>query len=297
MTSRISVVLIALACAGLAACGGKGEPKGQVVARVGNDEVTVLDLQTEMAGFQAPNAQIRKLAEQQALNAIVQRKLLAQAARKDKVDKSPDFARQRDRLNDLLLVKTWQDHLARAVPAPSPEEVQKFIAEHPDLYSARKRVTVTGLRFNAPSDPNFIKAIQPLNTVPEIAALLTARNIPYKDTTAEIDALAMDPRFIDQLLKLKPDAVFVTPQGGNSFFAGKITGMRVDPVDAATATRHATAYLRAVRTQQAVSRRLSPVVQQGLKDVKYNKAYQPAKPPASAKPAAAPAAPAAKQTQ
>jgi len=297
MKSRLSAVLIALACASLAACGGKGEPKGQVVARVGNDEITVLDLQTEMGGFQAPNAQVRKAAEQQALNAIVQRKLLVQAAKKDKIDKSPDYARLRDRLDEVLLVKTWQDRLTRAVPAASPEEIQKFISDHPDLYSARKRIDVTGLRFNAPSDPNFVKAIQPLNTLPEVQALLTARNIPFKEASTEVDALAMDPHFSEQLLKLKPDAVFVAPQG-NGVFVGKITGIKVDPVDAATANRHAAAYLRAVRTQQAMSRRFGPVVVQGMKTVQYNKAYQPPKPAAAAKPGAAtPAAPPAKQGQ
>jgi len=289
-------MLIALVCAGLAACGDKGEPKGQVVARVGNDEITALDLQTEMAGFQAPNAQVRKAAEQQALNAIVQRKLLVQAAKKDKIDKSPDYARLRDRMDDVLLVRTWQERLARAVPAPSPEEIQKFITEHPDLYSARKRISVSGLRFNAPNDPNFVKAIQPLNTLQDVQALLASRNIPFKEATAEIDALAVDPRFTDQLLKLKPDAVFVVPQNGG-VFVGKITNVKVDPVDAATANRHAAAYLRAARTQEAMSRRLGPVVFQGMKTVKYNKAYQPPKPPAAAKAAAPAKAPAAKQGQ
>jgi peptidyl-prolyl cis-trans isomerase C len=289
MKSRYSIALLAVACAGLISCGGKGEPKGQVVARVGKEEVTILDLQSEMGGFQAPNAQVRKAAEQQVLTGIVERKLLAQAARKEKLDKTPEYARAKQKADEALLVKTWEDNLARAVPAPSPEEVQKFINEHPDLYAERKRISVVGVRFLPPADKTIFQALQPLNTLPDVMALLTARNVPYKDAAGEIDALAVDPRFLDQLLKLKPDSVFVVPQNG-VILVGKISGMKVDPAPPAIAKQHATNYLRSTRTREALTRRLAPVVQQGLKEVKYNKDYAPPPKPAAPAAAKAPAA-------
>ena len=69
----------ALVAATLAGCSG-GEPKGQVVAKVGKEEVTLRDLQAELGGFKAPDAKTRKLAEQQALNQIIVRKSVANAA-------------------------------------------------------------------------------------------------------------------------------------------------------------------------------------------------------------------------
>jgi len=287
MNFRIYALAAALLCMGLTACGGKGEPKGQVVARVGKDEITVLDLQSEMAGFQAPNAAVRKIAEQRALNGIVQRKLLAQAAEKEKIDRSPEYARQREQVDEALLVRTWQERLARAVPAPSPEEVQKFIGEHPDLYAEHKVIAVQGLRFNSPSDASVIKGLQPLNTLEEVVSYLTSRNIPFKDASGEMDTLSVDPRAIDQLMKLKPQEVFVVPQG-NLVLVGRINGVRVVPLAAGIANRHAANFLRSTRTQEALTRRMSPVVTNGMKDVKYAKAYEPPKPP---KPPKAPAAP------
>ena len=158
MKSRFPVALAALASLSLAACGNGGQPKGQVVAKVGKEEVTVLDLQSALAGYQAPNAAARKAAEQQVLSSIVQRKILAQAARKQKLDKTPEFARQEQQLTETLLVKDWQARLMKAVPAPSAEDVQQFIAQHPDLYSARKRISVDLVRFAAPNDPTLAKA-------------------------------------------------------------------------------------------------------------------------------------------
>jgi EpsD family peptidyl-prolyl cis-trans isomerase len=287
MKSQVAVALAAIACMGLASC-GKGEPKGQVVARVGKDEVTVLDLQGELNGFKAPNAAIRKQAEQQALNSIVQRKVLAQAAEKQKLDKTPEFARQKERVDEALLVKTWQDQLVRAVPAPTLDDAQKFVNEHPDIYGARKRIAIDGIRFQAPNDPTLAAALKPLNTLDEVRALLTARKIQFVNGAGEIDAFAVDPRFVEQLLKLKPDEVFVVPQG-NVLLVGRVSGVRTDPVANALAIRQATAYLRQQRVQEAVSRRFGSIVAQGMKDVQYAKGYAPPKPPAkAASPAGAP---------
>jgi len=297
MKVQFAVALAAVACVGLASC-GNGEPKGQVVAKVGKDEITVLDLQAALAGFKAPDAKSRKAAEQQALGAIVQRKILAQAAHKQKIDKTPEFARLQEQTNEQLLVRTWQEQVVKAVPAPSPEDAQQFVDQHPDLYSARKKFAVEALRFNLPNDPTLGAALQPLHTMDEVRALLTARKIPFANGQTEIDALAVDPKFVEQLMRIKSDDVFAVPQNG-VVLVGHIVSIREEPVANALALRHATNYLRQTRVQEAVSRRFGGVVAAGMKDVKFAKGYEMPKPgaaPAAKTPAAgkapAPAAPA-----
>jgi EpsD family peptidyl-prolyl cis-trans isomerase len=292
MKSHFAVALAAVACVGLASC-GDSQPKGQVVAKVGKDEVTVLDLQAALGGFKAPDAKTRKAAEQQALGAIVQRKILAQAAHKQKIDKTPEYARLQEQMNETLLVRSWQEQVVKAVPAPSAEDAQQFVDQHPDLYSARKRFSVDALRFNLPNDPTLSKALQPLHSLEEVRALLTERKIPFANGQTEIDALAVDPRFVEQLMKIKSDDVFAVPQNG-VVLVGHIVGMREDPVPNSVALRHATAYLRQMRVQEAVGRRFGGVLAAGMKDVKFAKGYEPPKPaaPAAAKAPAAPAAPA-----
>lgn len=291
MKSQFAVAMAAIACVGLASC-GESQPKGQVVAKVGKDEVTVLDLQAALAGFKAPDAKTRKAAEQQALGAIVQRKILAQAAHKQKIDKTPEYARLQEQMNETLLVRTWQDQVVKAVPAPSTEDAQAFVDKHPDLYSARKKLSVDALRFNLPNDPTLNQALQPLHTMDEVKALLTERKIAFTTGQTEIDAFLVDPRFVEQLMKIKSDDVFAVPQNG-VVLVGHVTGMRVEPVANALALRHATAYLRQLRVQEAVNRRFGGVVAAGMKEVKFAKGYEPPKPPPAAAAAkAASAAPA-----
>jgi peptidyl-prolyl cis-trans isomerase C len=293
MKSKFAVALTAVACLSLAACGNGGQPKGQVVAKVGKEEVTILDLQSALTGFKAPNATVQKAAEQQALAAIVQRKILAQAAAKQKLDKTPEFARQRQQLTETLLVRDMQERLVKSVPPPTTEEAQQFIGQHPDLYSARKIVAVDVLRFAGPVDPALAKALQPLHSLDEVRAALTERKVPFANASTQIDALAVEPKFIEQLLKVKSDDVFVAPQPNNQVIVGHITASRIEPVVNETAVRHATEYLRRARVQEAMQRQFGGLVAQGLKTVTYAKGYEPPKPPAKpAAPAAAPAAPA-----
>ena len=286
MDYKSAAALVAIATVALASCGDKGQPKGQVVARVGNSEVTILDLKGELGNFRAPDAKTQKLAEQRALNSIVQRKVIAQEARKQKLDRTPEYVRQRERMDEILLDRTWQDQLARAVPAPSPDEVQQFVGQHPDIYAARKRIGIETIQFAAPADPALSKALAQLKTLDEVRALLTAQKVPFRGGNAEIDALATDPRLIDQLMKMKPNDIFIMPQN-NSVLVGHATSVRVDPVSNDLAIRHATEYLKQQRTKEAVYRRFGGIVQAGLKNVKYAKGYEP---PPLPKAASAPAA-------
>lgn len=289
-----SLLMVVAASIALCSCGG-GAPKGQVVAKIDKDEITVLDLQTEMNGYVAPNPQARKAAEQAALNAIIQRKLVVRAAEEQKLTKSPEFARAKERAEELFVVSYWQDRLAKAVPTPSKEEARKFVTEHPDLYSARKVIGVEGIAF-AGADKALIDGLRPLKTLDEVRALLVSRNIPHGNRNAQLDALQADPRMVEQLLKLPPNEVFVIPQN-NQILVGRVAQVNVAPVPDNIAMQHATQYLKATRTREAIGRNFGSITTAGRKDVEYNKAYEPPKtapagkaaPPAKAAPAEKPA--------
>ena len=290
MISKPAVAWIAMACLSLSAC-GDGRPKGQVVAKVGKEEVTIIDLNAALAGAQTPNAAARKAAEQQALASILQRKSLAQAARKQKLDRTPEFARQERQLEENLLFRTWEDKLVKSIPAPNADEIQQFIDQHPDLYKAHKVFTIDVVRFAAPLDPALAEALRPLTTLDQARTLLTERKIAFANAASKVDALSVDPRFVDQLIKMKTNEIFVMPQASGQIILGHVTDLAVQPVPNDLAVRHATDYLRRTRAQDAIQRQFGPVVAQGMKNVTYAKGYELPKSPAPS-PAASPTAPA-----
>ena len=294
MNARAIVLLCAVSCLALSGCGKGGkEPTGQVVASIDGDEITVIDLRNEMGDFKAPDPKTRLAAERAALDQIITRKLLAAAAEKQKIDKTPEFAQQEARLHETLLVRTWQDKLVKNVPPPSKEEVDRFIAEHPDLYANHKVLVLDQVLFPRPNDPAFGEALRPLKSMPEVVQLLQSRGIPYRTGSDQMDLLRVQPEISQQIMKLPPNELFVLP-AGNMLSVNGIRESRLVPLPPQIATRHATQFLQATRSQEAVQRDFGAVLAQGKATVKFAKAYQPAKPPAKAPAAkAAPAAPAA----
>lgn len=286
----VCVAVLALAvCLPLGACSGSGKaPTGQVAAKVGGDEVTVQELQAEMAGFNAPDVKTRKLAEQRALQNIVARKLLAKAATDAGVAKSPDFALQKQRMEEGLLVQAWQNNLVKAVPQPAPEEVQQFIAQHPDFYANHKVFTVDQLRIPPIRDQKILDELRPLNSLEAIAEVLAGHNIKTSSGRSTIDSLSVEPALLEQIGKMPPGEVFVIPTQ-NMMVANKIVDTKIVPVPNDIAAKHATQYIKAQRAQEAVRRQFAAVVANPKAKVVYNKAYAPPPAPPAAKPAPAPA--------
>src|SRR5258706_9600009 len=76
--SRVTLLAAVSVSLVLSACGSKNKtPTGQVVATVDGKEITAIDLRSELGNFSTADAKVRKAAEQQALNGIISRKLLA----------------------------------------------------------------------------------------------------------------------------------------------------------------------------------------------------------------------------
>lgn len=288
MKTRSVALIMLVACLPLAAC-GKKTPSGQVAATVNGKEVTVQEVQAELNGYAAPDAKTRKLAEQQALQNIVARKILVAAAEKAGVAKSPEFAIQKQRMEDGLLVQAWQNSLVNAVPQPAPEEVQQFIAQHPDYYSAHKVFVLDQLRIPRLNDNRILDELKPLNTLEDIDQALQRHGIHASSARQTVDALSFPPQILDQVLKQPPNNVFVLPANG-ILVANKIVETKIIPLPDDTARRHATQYIRTQHAQEALRRQFGAVLQQGQAKVQYNPVYAPPAPPKKTAPA--PAAPA-----
>ncbi len=290
-----ALAFVAITCVGLGACRlphipgmpGPKAPTGQVVATVDGKEVTFLELQTEMAGFNTPDPKVRKAAEQRALQNIIVRKLLANAARDQKLEKTPEFAIQERRATESLLAQELQKKMVSQIPDPSPDEAQRYIADHPDIFAQRKIFAVDAIRMARPSDLNVLKGLQPLKTLADVDAYLTANKIPHGRASGTIDAVGADPRLIAQIVKLPADEVFLYP-ADNGYMVDQIRDTKVVPFQGDQANKYALALIKRQRTQEAVERQLRQTVAAGMRNVQYNPAYKPAPAPAPATPPANP---------
>lgn len=254
----------------LTACNSASEPTGQVVATVNGKEITSTQLDAEMGPLRAGSTEEQQQMRRAALQQIINRYLLADAAEKQELANTPTGAIAKQKAEQIAYVALLQQSLGRDVPTVSTDEVQQFILDNPDLFSARKIFLVEQIAIIAPR-ANIIKELEPLTTFDQVQAVLSKYNLPTRTSMGVIDALTMEPGAVRQIAALKPNEIFLLPKDGN-FTVNQIRETRVEPVTGEIATKVASDLLQSARTNQQIYSRLSEILRDGMKTVRYNKA-------------------------
>ena len=257
-------------------------PTGQVVATVGSREITRRELQAEMAGSIATTPAAQKAEQQLALRRIVQRVILANAAKEQGLDKNPNFALLSQRANESILAQLLESRTAASVPAPSAEEIQQYQQTHPDIFAERKIFDVDQIRIAQPSDPQLAKKLEPLKTLSDIANYLNQNHIVFQRGPNVMDALSQSPDLVKAILALPPHEVFIL-SSGNEIFVSEITNTRIEPLTGDAAAKYAQNTLKSQHVQEAVLKQLNIIIAKANRSVRLAKEFeapktQPAKP-------------------
>lgn len=254
-------------------CHGKGSeaPKGQVVATVGGQEITASDLQLELGA--APGASGPDVTQQRAaLQAIINRKIVAAAAQRDKLDQTPVGAMVLEKAHDLALVELFQQRLAAGVPLPSAEEAREFVADHPAMF-ARRRILVLDqvTASNVPAD--LVQAMGQLNSMDQIVALLDSKKIPHSNTVTAADTLTAPPDAAARLIDLQENAVFISKEGP-LLKVSRVRAWTDAPLSGDQAIRVATDLLASQRRSKIVQQQLTNIIAAAKPQVKINPAFR-----------------------
>ena len=255
-------------------------PGAQVVASVGPQKVTLDDLRAEMPGPPPADAIARKAAEDSTLRNIVARDILARAARERGLDRTPSFQRAEARIIDTMLVQALQQKLAADVPAPTRVQAQAYVAQHPDIFARRKIFVLDQIRMARPSDPALVKALAPLKTLDQIAALLTQYRTPFQRDTARLDAVGANPALVGAVASLPAGELFVLPDGA-VLSVNRVVQTVVVPFGGEPAIAYAQKTLSEQNIQVGVQAKLKALFAQAEKRVKFAKGYSGADPMAA----------------
>lgn len=167
-----------------------GPPKGQVLARVGTEEITRRDLQVELAATDSALA-VDPQAQVAALDQIIARKLMVREARTYGVDRSPEYLAQMRRARELLLASAYADLFEERIKDPDPAKLAAFIAANPQMFALRRVFIVDRVRANVPDAAR--SALRGVADNAELVARLTAQRIvPIRKPTV-IDSALLGP--------------------------------------------------------------------------------------------------------
>jgi peptidyl-prolyl cis-trans isomerase C len=183
---------------------------GQTVAVVNNEEITAADLNAELASVNVSAAAATKDVRAAALQRIINRRLLEQQAKKDGLDKSPEFLNQQRRMTEELLINMLVSRQMNTAQVPTPEQVSQFEASHPEIFK-HEVWTLDQLIFPLPKDPGLKAKLSAAKSLDEIAQALTAAGVQFTKGTKQVDTALFPHQIYTQIAGLSPGEPFLAP--------------------------------------------------------------------------------------
>jgi EpsD family peptidyl-prolyl cis-trans isomerase len=284
-----SLLLVATAALALAGCsklgiGGSGEPKGQVVATLDGQEITVLEVNAELSGTPIPPAMSRREAEKLALENILTRRMLSKAAEERELDKRPEFLLQERRASEQLRVQSLARDIASKVVTPTRDEADKFISENPYLFANRQFFIMDQIQFLRPDNIDKL-GLESAKTMAEVEQILTANQIQFRRQPASLDSLAANPAFVKEVtgvLAKNPQELFMfatRPEGAPApvVLVNQVKETRAQPFVGDKAREYAVNYLRNERIQNALKAEVERQQKSQKERVVFQAGWEPAK--------------------
>ena len=266
---RSTVVILTLAAA-LSACDKK--PGGQVAAVVDGQEITDQDLRTEAVAENLKSKADFDAAAPNMVAKLVDRTVLSSYARKNNLDRGPEYVARRRQMEESLLAYLALRKLVGNIPSPTPAEVDRFIAENPLMFSQRQRLTLDQFRFKTPADTAVLKRLTALDTPDQVEAALRSQGVQYSRTTAYFDSGTAPAPVSSQIMKVPDGEMFNVSMGGQSFISQiKSRSSAVD--DQSKWHDEALTALRTAKLRSVVSQKVDDLKKSSKIDI--DAAYQP----------------------
>jgi EpsD family peptidyl-prolyl cis-trans isomerase len=273
MQKRSLVALALLAT--LTACQKKAE--GQTVAVVNNEEITASELNAELANANIPDSADKKAITNRVLQGLVERRLLAEQARKDGIDKSPDFIARQRRMNEELLIGMLASRSMDTSKLPTDAEIAAFQAKQPQAFANREVWKLEQLQYDTPQDKAISDRIVATKTLTELAAVLSAARIPFQRASNQLVTSAIPAELYPQLARLQSGEPFIVPAGAKSV-ASSIVSREPAPLSGPQARTEAVNAMRRLNSTTALQQRLKDL--KASAKIEYKEGFAP--PPGAA---------------
>ena len=190
---RLGFVAVACLMSTVLLAGCEKEATGQVAAVVNGEEITLQEVNAELGQMQVPEGADKKQVQQAALQRIVDRRLLAQAAREDGLDKSPDFLIRRRQMEDALLVQLLGERTGRTTAVPDQAAVDAYVSDNPAVFGKRTIYKVDRIQFPVPSNLESLKSLENEHSMDAVAKRLDEMGIQFTRGEAAMDSGSARP--------------------------------------------------------------------------------------------------------
>ena len=268
--TKVSLIAIASLSLALSACQKKAE--GQVVAVVNGEEITLNELNGEISELNVPATADKERVRAEVLQQMVERRLLAQAAKDAGLDRDPTYISQERRLKERLLVSLYGKKAFDTVQVPDAAKIEQYMTSHPGMFADRKRYRLDQLQFDIPSDINRMKELDGAHSMGEVIAKLNEWGAQFQRGSGALDSALVPADTMKRIEALPAGEPFVV-RNGDKVVVSVVTD--VAPV-ALTPEQARPLAAQAIRSEE-----LNKIGQQRLSEAKakakieYQPGYEP----------------------
>jgi EpsD family peptidyl-prolyl cis-trans isomerase len=216
-----------------AACGRTHPDPGstQVVARVNNKEITILQFNAALAQVPNVTADTAKAASGPLLERLIDQELLVQKAQDAKLDRSPQVAQAMEAAKRQVLASAYLQQFIADVPKPTDQDIHAYFVQHPEYFDARRVYTYRSIPVTAPASE--VQAIEhqlsSSQDVDAVIATLRADKVTFAVNSETKAAEQLPSEVVPKLAALKDGQTATFPfQGGVQIV--QLVSSRPEPV-------------------------------------------------------------------
>jgi EpsD family peptidyl-prolyl cis-trans isomerase len=202
--------------------------------KVNKDEITVLQVNEQLTRLPAGvTPEQLEPATRKIIGSLVNQQLLVQQAIERKLDRDPLIlgALEAARLN--ILAQAYVQRVIAPQAKPTDQEVRKYYADNPSLFSDRKVYRLQELAIEA--NPEQEKAITAMaegsKSLKLLADYLHNEKIPFSADSGVRNAEQLPLAQLPRIAQLKPGSVLVFGTGPNRLSALEVLASESRPID------------------------------------------------------------------
>lgn len=262
---RIGLAPLLLVVAAVAGC-GKGEEKKaatQVAAKVNSHEITIHQVNAVLAKAQNVTPETAPRAKREILNRLIDQQLAVQQAIGKKLDRSPGVVQVLEASRAEILARAYAESVAQAQPKPTPEEVKKYYAEHPELFAQRRLYNLEDIAVTPKEGiaAGLREQVAKARSMQDIAAWLKSQGAQFVPNRGVRAAEQLSMEALPNLQTMKDGEIRLF-ESGKSLNVIRVVASKNEPVDEATAATRIEQFLFNQRASEALATEMKQIKSQ-----------------------------------
>lgn len=194
----------------LAGCEKGKEGSTQSLVKVNGTEITIHQLNSEVKT--SPNLPMSTLLE-----ALINRQLLVDAAKKAKLDEDPNVLAELQKARDTVLAQAYVASRAGTPTPPTDAEIAQFYKDSPDNFALRRQYEFNEVIIN-PTDMNSKVEgyMVGKKSMDDVASFLDGQRIAYRRESVNRFSSELPAAMTASLRTMEPGTLFVVKEPGQT---------------------------------------------------------------------------------